>query len=117
LVCKLDVVDIPLPPEPKEATAVLNVRTDRYDSNGEPLPPGVDALDVAAKAKVRLESINIIVIMQQVQKVNDYCTQRENCRKSDNTFCTCCIQHFFYDRAKKRDKNNDEQQFSPVRRM
>jgi hypothetical protein len=49
--------------------------------------------------------------MQQVQKVNDYCTPRENCP-------TCCIQHFFYDRTKKkREKNNDKQQFSPVRRV
>jgi hypothetical protein len=62
--------------------------------------------------------------MQQVQKVNDYCTQRENCPKSrrrvghhvkcNNTFC---IQHFFYDRTKKREKNNDKQQLSPVRRV
>jgi hypothetical protein len=39
--------------------------------------------------------------MQQVQKVNDYCTPRENCPKSrrrvgqhikcNSTFCTCCI--------------------------
>jgi hypothetical protein len=38
--------------------------------------------------------------MQQVQKVNDYCTRRENCPKSrrrvgqyvkcNNTFSTCC---------------------------
>jgi hypothetical protein len=25
--------------------------------------------------------------------------------------------HFFYDRTKKREKNNDKQQFSPVRRV
>jgi hypothetical protein len=64
--------------------------------------------------------------MQQVQKVNNYCTRRENYPKSrrrvgqykcNNTFCTCCIQHFFYDRTKKREKNNDKQQFSPVRRV
>ncbi|RZC37611.1 WW domain containing protein [Asbolus verrucosus] len=42
--------DIPLPPEPKE-TAVLSVTTEKYDSNGEPLPPGVDAVDIATKAK------------------------------------------------------------------
>jgi hypothetical protein len=41
--------------------------------------------------------------MQQVQKVNNYCTRRENYPKSrrrvgqykcNNTFCACCIQHF-----------------------
>jgi hypothetical protein len=54
--------------------------------------------------------------MQQVQKVNDYCTRRENCPKSNSTFC---IQHFFYDRTKKKTekKNNDKQHFSPVRRV
>jgi hypothetical protein len=30
---------------------------------------------------------------------------------------TCCIQHFFNDRTKKREKNNSKQQFSPVRRV
>jgi ribosomal protein S8 len=66
--------------------------------------------------------------MQQVQKVNDYCTRLENCPKSrrqvgqhvkcnNNTFCTCCMQHFSYDRTKKQEKNNDKQQFSPVRRV
>jgi hypothetical protein len=62
--------------------------------------------------------------MQHVQKVNNYCTRRENYPKSrrrvgqykcNNTFCACCIQHFFYDRTKKREKNNDKQEFSPVR--
>jgi hypothetical protein len=24
--------------------------------------------------------------------------------KCNNTFCTCCIQHFFYDRTKKNEK-------------
>jgi hypothetical protein len=37
--------------------------------------------------------------------------------KCNNTFCMCCIQHFFYDRTKKREKNNDKQQLSPVRRV
>jgi hypothetical protein len=27
------------------------------------------------------------------------------------------VQHFFYDRTKKREKNNDKQQFSPVRHV
>jgi hypothetical protein len=66
--------------------------------------------------------------MQQVQKVNDYCTRREKCPKSrrrvgqhvkcNNTFCTCRLQHFFLrSNKKKREKNNDKQQFSPVRRV
>jgi hypothetical protein len=36
--------------------------------------------------------------------------------KCNNTFCTSCI-HFFYDRTKNEKKNNDKQQFSPVRRV
>jgi flagellar basal body-associated protein FliL len=34
--------------------------------------------------------------------------------KCNNTFCTCCIQRFFYDRTKTKEKKNDKQQFSPV---
>ncbi|XP_008199606.1 formin-binding protein 4 [Tribolium castaneum] len=38
--------DIPLPPEPKK-----DVSSERYASNGEPFPPGVDASDVTTKTK------------------------------------------------------------------
>jgi hypothetical protein len=66
--------------------------------------------------------------MQQVQKVNDNCMRRENCPtrlrllgqhvKCNNTFCTCCLQHFFLRSNKKnKKKNNDKQQFSPVHRV
>jgi hypothetical protein len=51
--------------------------------------------------------------MQQVQKVNDYCTPRENCPKSNvayNIFSTI-------EQKKNEKKNNDKQQFSPVRRV
>jgi hypothetical protein len=63
------------------------------------------------KLRVSRHSVNSYFI-QQVQKVNDYCMRRENCPKSrvgqhvkcNKTFCTCCIQHFFYDRTKKTRK-------------
>jgi hypothetical protein len=65
--------------------------------------------------------------MQQVQKVNDYCTRRENCPKSrrrvgqyvkcNYTFSTCCKKNLSTIEQKKREKNNDKQQFSPVRHV
>jgi hypothetical protein len=51
--------------------------------------------------------------MQQVQKVNDYRTRRENCPKSRRRVG----QHVKCKRTKKREKNNDKQQFSPVRHV
>jgi hypothetical protein len=68
--------------------------------------------------------INNKLFMQQVQKVNDYCTRRENCPKSrrrvgqhvkcNNTFCTCCIDTFFLRSNKKTRKepiNNSFQSY------
>jgi hypothetical protein len=57
--------------------------------------------------------------MQQVQKVNDYCTRRENCPKSRRRVGqhVKCNNIFSTIEPKKREKNNYKQQFSPVRRV
>jgi hypothetical protein len=65
--------------------------------------------------------------MQQVQKVNDYCTRRENCPKAagewDNTssaitlFARVAYNIFSTIEQKKTRKNNDKQQVSPVHRV
>jgi hypothetical protein len=55
--------------------------------------------------------------MQQVQKVKDYCTRRENCPKSRRRVGQHVKCFFSTIEQKKNEKNNDKQQFSPVRRV
>jgi hypothetical protein len=67
--------------------------------------------------------------MQQVQKVNDYCTRRENCPKSrrrvgqyakcNNTFArvACKIFSTIEQKTRKKQQQQDKQQLSPVRRV
>jgi hypothetical protein len=52
--------------------------------------------------------------MQQVQKVKDYCTRRENCPKSRRRVGQHVKCFFSTIEQKKNEKNNDKQQFSPV---
>jgi hypothetical protein len=65
--------------------------------------------------------------MQQVQKVNDIARnvkivpraagEWDNMSSAITLFAPVAYNIFFYDRTKKREKNNDKQQFSPVRRV
>jgi hypothetical protein len=64
--------------------------------------------------------------MQQVQKVNDYCTRCENCSKSRRrvghtssaiTVFARVAYNIFSTIEQKNEKKNDKQQISPVRRV